>query len=75
MIVGRQGSLDTFADGFVVPDDIGQGQDPLPDSSEDPGGGSTAVQLKVELTLEGVDNKADEVTGVQTGADGLVTDP
>jgi hypothetical protein len=45
----------------VVPDRCGQGQDALQDADHDSGGGVSAVSFQVELALEGVVDRLDDL--------------
>src|SRR5438309_2245037 len=60
-VVGKQGSLDWLAGAVVVPDRGGQGQDALHDAYPYPGGGVPAVLFEVELALEGVVDRLDDL--------------
>jgi hypothetical protein len=44
-----------------VPDDGGEGEHALPDADDDAGGGVAAVGLEVELALEGVVDRFDDL--------------
>ena len=61
VVVGQQGSLDRRSDAVVVPDRGGQGQDALHDADPDPGGGVAAVLFEVELALEGVVDRLNDL--------------
>jgi hypothetical protein len=45
-----------------VPDGGGQGEDALPDADHDPGGGVPAVAFEVELALEHVVDRLDDLS-------------
>src|SRR3954451_13134455 len=62
-ISGRrdQGSGDRLAGGAVEPEGGAQGEQPLGDPGADPGQGPPAVQLQVELALEGIVDRLDEL--------------
>ena len=61
VIVGQQGSFDRRSDVVVVPDRGGQGQDTLHDADPDPGGGVATVLFEVELALEGVVDRLNDL--------------
>src|SRR5258705_13647903 len=61
VVVGHQRSLDRLAGAVVVPDRRGQSQDALHDPNPDPGGGVAAVLFEVELALEGVVDRLDDL--------------
>ena len=49
------------ADGVVVPDGGGEGEEALRDAGDDAGGGATAVAFEVELAFEGVVDRLDDL--------------
>jgi hypothetical protein len=59
--VNDQGSRDGLAGGAVVPDRGGQGEQALRDADGHPGHAAAAVQLQVQLALEGVVDRFDEL--------------
>ena len=61
VVVGHQGSFDRLAGAVVVPDRGGQCQDALHDPYPDPGRGVAAVLFEVELALEGVVDRLDDL--------------
>src|SRR5919106_1004443 len=61
VVVGQQGALDRLAGAVVVPDRRGQGQDALHDPDPDPGRCVAAVPFQVELALEGVVDRLDDL--------------
>src|SRR5216683_1835610 len=61
VIVGEQGALDGLAGLVVVPDGGGQGEDALQDADQDSGGSLPAVPLEVELALECVVDRLDDL--------------
>jgi hypothetical protein len=61
VVVGDQRALDWLAGVVVVPDGDGQGEDALDDPGQDSGGGVPAVAFGVELALEGVVDRFDDL--------------
>jgi hypothetical protein len=61
VVIGHQRSLDRLAGAVVMPDRGGQGQDALHDTYPDPGRGVATVLFEVELTLEGVVDRFDDL--------------
>jgi hypothetical protein len=61
VVVGGQGSFDRLVGVVVVPDRGGQGQDALHDTHPDPGRGVAAVPFEIELPLEGVVDRLDDL--------------
>src|SRR6476660_6902733 len=61
VVIGDQGSLDRLAGTVVVPDRGGQGQDALHDTNPHPCGGVPTVLFEVELTLERVVHRLDDL--------------
>jgi hypothetical protein len=61
VVVGDQRALDWLAGVVVVPDGGGQGEDALDDPGQDSGGGVPAVAFEVELALEGVVDRFDDL--------------
>jgi len=53
VVIGDPRALARGADEPVVPDGSGEGEQASSDPGDDPGGGSPAVRLKLELALEG----------------------
>src|SRR5215469_12499468 len=61
VVVGDQRSLDGLGGVVVVPDGGGQGEDALQDPGQHPGEGVPAVAFEVELPLEGVVDRFDDL--------------
>jgi hypothetical protein len=61
VVVGDQGSADVVAELVVLPDGCGEGQDALGDTGTDAGDGAAAVAFEVELALEGVVDRFDDL--------------
>ena len=61
VVVRGQRAHDGLAGVVVVPDRGGQGQDALHDAEPDSGRGVPAVSFEVELTLEGVVDRLDDL--------------
>ena len=61
MVVSDQGSHDRLASGVVVPDGGGQGQEALQDADGHPAWGVAAVAFEIELALEGIVDRLDDL--------------
>ena len=62
VVVGQERSLDRLAGAVVVPDRCGQGQDALHDPDPYSGWGVAAVLFQIELTLERVVDRLDDLS-------------
>ncbi len=61
VVVGQQGPLDWLTSAVVVPDRRGQRQDALHDADPHSGRGVAAVAFEIELALEGVVDRLDDL--------------
>src|SRR3954471_2468449 len=61
VVVGQEGPFDRLAGAVVVPDRDGQCQDALRDADPHSGRGVAAVLLQIELTLERVVDRLDDL--------------
>src|SRR2546430_17212282 len=61
MVIGHERALDGLVGSVVMPDGGGQGEDALQDAGNYPGRGAPAVPLKVELALECLVDRLDDL--------------
>ena len=61
VVVGDQGAANGQAEGVVVPDRGGHGEDPLGHAGAHAGDGASAVGFEVELAFEGVVDRLDDL--------------
>src|SRR6266508_2669018 len=61
VVVGDEGAQQGLSGALVVPDGGGEGEQALGDAHDDAGGGATTVAFEIELALEGVVDRLDEL--------------
>jgi hypothetical protein len=61
VVVGGQCAHDWLAGVVVVPDGCGEGEDALQDADGHAAGGAAVVPFKVELALEGLIDRLDDL--------------
>src|SRR6266545_5751097 len=61
VVVGGEGSEDGTVGVFVVPDDGGEGEESLQDAGGDAGEAARGVAFEVELKLEGLVDRLDDL--------------